>query len=200
MIERCNEDENESEKEFLRNLPMIPKSVLFKPFINNYQYRRTFCKEEDTRLVYLVNHYGKKDWKKIAEFMPFRSLRQCKERYEGYLAPNIVHDKFSPEEDMLIIEKYNEIGPKWTKISKFLDGRSGNQIKNRYNIYLKDKVFKNDQEPIEINEKVLKNKDENFFANYELYDLSFENVEDNQKDDFNDEYNMFMDEYLNFIS
>jgi hypothetical protein len=36
--------------------------------------------------VYL---YGEKDWEKIAEFVPQRSVAQCRERYKSSLNPNL---------------------------------------------------------------------------------------------------------------
>ena len=116
MMKNNKRETNENDEEFMLNLPTIPNTVLIKPFLKK-QYRRTFSKEEDERLKYLVNYYGKKSWSKISDMMPFRTSRQCKERYEGYLSPNINHDNFSPEEDRIILEKYKELGTKWNECS-----------------------------------------------------------------------------------
>lgn len=127
---------SDQEEEVLPDLPEIPNSVLYKPIINGNMHRRPFSKEEDARLIYLVDYYGDKAWKKIAKLMP-RSVRQCKDRYECYLSPTQRKDEFTPEEDALLIEKVDELGPKWEKISTFFNGRCGNKLKNRYNIHLK---------------------------------------------------------------
>ncbi|KAK8840471.1 hypothetical protein M9Y10_030676 [Tritrichomonas musculus] len=100
------------------------------------QKRRPFSKEEDMRLLHFVQQFGVDEWNRIAIFMPSRSARQCKDRYEGYLSPSIKHDKFTNEEDLIIIEKYEIFGPKWKKIASFINGRSGNQIKNRWNSHI----------------------------------------------------------------
>ena len=119
-----------------KELTVIPKDIMINSLINGHKKRKTFSKEEDARLLTLVKYYGITQWAKIASLMPFRSTRQCKERYEGYLAPSVNHEKFSSEEDLLLLEKYDKFGSKWKTISSFFEGRSGNQLKNRWNTYL----------------------------------------------------------------
>ena len=46
--------------------------------------------------------------------------------------------RFTEEEDRLLIEKYKELGPRWVKISEFIPGRTGCQIKNRWHKELKN--------------------------------------------------------------
>jgi hypothetical protein len=98
--------------------------------------RRKFTQEEDLRLRSLVDQIGAKSWEAVAKFMPNRSARQCRDRYKNYLLDNLVCDAWVPEEDAVIFEKFKEIGPKWVEISKFLNGRSGNHVKNRWHKHL----------------------------------------------------------------
>ena len=194
MMKKNNVAENKFSDEFLRNLPDIPKSVFIKPFINKQQ-RRTFSKEEDARLKYLVDNLGKKSWEEIAKMMPFRNSRQCKERYEGYLSPNIIHDQFSIEDDMIILEKYNEIGPKWTKISKLLHGRSGNQVKNRFNTYLKYQKINEKKCMIKSQETDIKTKSKNIKTDDDF--CLFSTSPEFQKNDYSDD-NFYYDELYDF--
>ena len=94
--------------------------------------RQMFSAEEDFLLRSLVARFGDKDWKIIAENMPNRTTKQCRERYKNYLSPNIRNDPWTPEEDQILIQKYNELGPKWSTIASFLDRRSDVNIKNRW--------------------------------------------------------------------
>lgn len=95
--------------------------------------RARFTREEDRLLKSLVDYsFGHPDWKIISQQMIGRSPRQCRERYQNYLGPNIIKRAWAPEEDILIMTKYNEIGPKWECISKLLTGRTGNDTRNRY--------------------------------------------------------------------
>lgn len=83
-------------------------------------------------LVNLVNELGTRDWDSIASRMPNRNSRQCKERYQNYLSPNLCHEPWTPEEDMLLEQKLKEIGSKWVTISKFFKNRTDTMLKNRW--------------------------------------------------------------------
>jgi hypothetical protein len=78
--------------------------------------------------------------------MPTRSARQCRDRYKNYLIDDLVTEAWAPQEDAVIVEKFHEIGPKWVEISKFLNGRSGNHVKNRWHKHL-SKVQRQQEPP-----------------------------------------------------
>lgn len=96
-----------------------------------------FTSKEDQQLMSLVQIYGDNNWEVIAQLMEGRNVRQCRERYTKYLSPDINRDPWSREEDNLLIEKHNQFGPKWVKISKFFNKRTDAAIKNRWNILLR---------------------------------------------------------------
>jgi hypothetical protein len=79
---------------------------------------------------------GTTSWEAVSRFMPTRTARQCRDRYKNYLVDDLVCDAWSPEEDALIVKKFQEIGPKWVEIAKLLNGRSGNHVKNRWHKHL----------------------------------------------------------------
>ena len=91
-----------------------------------------FTEEEDMKLHSLVLQFGAKDWIKISQLMETRNPRQCRERWNNYVNPALRTDPWTPEEDMLLDQKYAEYGPKWNKISKFFVNRSDNNIRNRW--------------------------------------------------------------------
>lgn len=90
-----------------------------------------FTPQEDQKILNLAKIYGTNNWTQIAKKIPKRTPRQIRERWTNYLDPNINHSEFTAEEDQIIIEKHNEIGPKWSNIAKFM-GRTENQVKNRF--------------------------------------------------------------------
>ena len=91
-----------------------------------------FTKEEDQRITELVAIYGKSRWDLISHSLENRTAKQIRQRWVNHLDPSLRKGKFTAEEDKLILKKYKQFGPKWTLISKFLDGRSENAIKNRF--------------------------------------------------------------------
>lgn len=99
-------------------------------------HRRKFTPEEDSRLKQLVHEFGAHKWDRIAEGMPGRSGRQCRDRYQNYLCPGIMNDEWTTHEEMLLKKLYDEYGPRWSKISSFFQGRTGTALKNRWNYYV----------------------------------------------------------------
>lgn len=93
--------------------------------------KRIFSKEEDEKLVQLISEYGE-DWKLIAKNLGNRNVRQCRERWQKYLNPGINKDKWTEEDDELLMNEYKKLGPKWKRIAvKFLN-RTDINVKNRY--------------------------------------------------------------------
>lgn len=95
-----------------------------------------FTSQEDAQLLQLVSIYGE-NWEVISSIMGNRNVRQCKERYGKYLSPDINRKPFSKQEDELLIEKYNELGPRWVKISNYFNKRTDASLKNRWNVLVR---------------------------------------------------------------
>ncbi|MDR0661846.1 MAG: hypothetical protein LBF76_00445 [Holosporales bacterium] len=95
--------------------------------------RQMFSSQEDERLSALVENMGTNNWGAIVQQMPGRNARQCRERYRNYLRPDINRAPWTPEEDQLLLEEYGKIGSKFEFISWFFPGRTGINVRNRYN-------------------------------------------------------------------
>ncbi len=54
------------------------------------------------------------------------------------LNPDLYKTKFSHEEDFIILESYNRMGSKWTKIYELLKGRNGDTVKKSFYAYLRN--------------------------------------------------------------
>lgn len=101
--------------------------------------KHLFLSSQDEMIRFLVNIFGN-NWATIANYIPGKTNRQCRERYNTYLAPGINHKEWTPEEDALIIEKYKEMGHKWVSMSQYFAGRTANSIKNRFNAHIAPKM------------------------------------------------------------
>ncbi|KAK9075615.1 hypothetical protein SSX86_003941 [Deinandra increscens subsp. villosa] len=99
-----------------------------------------WSKEEDEVIVRLVEQYGAKKWSTIAQHLPGRIGKQCRERWHNHLNPNINKEAWSQEEEIALIHAHQIYGNKWAELTKFLPGRSDNAIKNHWNSSVKKKL------------------------------------------------------------
>lgn len=90
-----------------------------------------FTHDEDDTLRALVAKYGE-DWEKISSIMTSRNVRQVRDRWINFLSPLVVKNKWSREEDLLLIEKYTEFGPCWKQLQQFFPGRTNYNIRNHW--------------------------------------------------------------------
>ena len=105
------------------------KTVTRKPYV-----RSKFTKTEDKELTKLVSLYGTNDWHGIADNLPGRNARQCKDRWFNYLSPNVSNAPWSSHEDELLIEKQAEFGAKWRQIAACFPSRTDVSVKNRWRL------------------------------------------------------------------
>lgn len=95
--------------------------------------KNKFTHSDDIKLKQLIKILGK-NWIKVSEEMHDKNPRQCRDRYEKYLSPEINHEPFSAEEDIALLDLYQKIGPKWVKMAKIIKGRSDVALKSRFKL------------------------------------------------------------------
>ena len=102
-----------------------------------------FTREEDLKLISLYKIYGKK-WNLIAKGMKNRTGKQVRDRFLNSLAPGVNKKRFTLEEDKKILKYYKIYGKSWSVIAKYITGRTGDMIKNRFYSNL-SKIFKKEK-------------------------------------------------------
>lgn len=84
---------------------------------------------------------GVAKWTIIAEHIPGRTAKQCRERWSNHLDPNVNKGEWTPEEDKTIIQGHRQYGNRWSVIAKvyfiyyflqMLTGRTENAVKIRW--------------------------------------------------------------------
>lgn len=93
---------------------------------------------EDEMLTNLISHHGNK-WGQIASQLnseihnriSIRNSKNCKERWNNYLNPDINRGAWTEDEDILLLEGYLQYGNKWCSIARTLPNRIESFVKNR---------------------------------------------------------------------
>jgi hypothetical protein len=94
--------------------------------------RQCFTKEEDEAIREFQKTKGSKKWTKL--FLPFKTAKQIRERWKHVLNPEVSKAPWTPEEDIILLEKVREIGKKWKTFQQFFPGRTDVIFKNRYQL------------------------------------------------------------------
>lgn len=101
-----------------------------------------FSKEEDRKILEVVSKYGDNLLLAMDELetklSSNHSRRSIIERFKGFLSQS--REKWTEDEDRVILESFQQFGNRWTLIAKFLANRSGDQVKIRYKQISKKKI------------------------------------------------------------
>ena len=79
--------------------------------------RQTWTNEEDQKLMSSVQIHGSKNWAVIASFIPGRTARQCHNRWNYTMNPNMNRGEWTEQEDKIILGMFEKHGSKWSKVN-----------------------------------------------------------------------------------
>jgi len=102
--------------------------------VNDEKKKNPKCKfspEEDNTLRQLVQAHGTGSWNLISRYFEDRTARQCRDRWNHYLSQESQNIEWSEEDDIRLLQLFDEYGSKWTSISKILPNRTAVSVRNR---------------------------------------------------------------------
>ncbi|KAI1315936.1 hypothetical protein EDD11_000186 [Mortierella claussenii] len=88
--------------------------------------------EEEDHLLRTGVEMFKGQWSKIAERIPGRTDDQCAKRWREGLDPHIDRAAWTPEDDIILLQRFEEFGSQWQKIALAFPGRPGLHCRNRW--------------------------------------------------------------------
>ncbi|KAF9952358.1 hypothetical protein BGZ72_006333 [Mortierella alpina] len=88
--------------------------------------------EEEDHLLRTGVQMFKGQWSKIAERIPGRTDDQCAKRWRESLDPLIDRAAWTSEDDILLLQRFEEFGSQWQKIALAFPGRPGLHCRNRW--------------------------------------------------------------------
>jgi len=95
---------------FLKDRTDVQCLHRWQKVLNPNLVKGPWTKEEDEIVIKLVDKNGPRNWSKIAEYLPGRIGKQCRERWHNHLNPEIKKDRWTEDEDLAIMEAHKMSG------------------------------------------------------------------------------------------
>lgn len=147
-IDFKNDVFNNTKQELIQYSPLIPDNSILNSNnedkshqkSNIYPKRKFFTPSEDNLLMNAVLKYKQESWNEIAQYVPGRTPKQCRDRWVNYLQPSLNFEPWKDSDDQLLVSLVNKYGTHWSKMKTYFPNRSTSSIKNRWYLLIKDQV------------------------------------------------------------
>jgi hypothetical protein len=104
-------------------------------------HKGSWTRQEDETIISYVVIHGAKSWTKLADMLPGRIGKQCRERWLNHLNPELSHGPWTAQEDYLLMQLHQLHGNHWSRIASLMPNRADNTVKNRWYSVLAKKTI-----------------------------------------------------------
>lgn len=120
---------------FIKYHNLLQVKYQWSKLISQRQTNRPWSSQEDSTLLGLVEKFGDKDWNRIANYLPMRTNKSCRERYTMRLRfERRAIGKWRRREDENLLSAVERFGTNWSLISSHFPDRNSQQLRNRYEL------------------------------------------------------------------
>ncbi|KAK3146059.1 hypothetical protein QOZ80_3BG0261000 [Eleusine coracana subsp. coracana] len=88
--------------------------------------------EEDATLERLADEHGARHWRRVADHMPGRSSRQCRDRWRLHLARDEYHRPFTAADDEELARLFLRHAGRWSAVSRAAHRRTSRVMRRRW--------------------------------------------------------------------
>lgn len=120
---------------FVQDHSLLQVKYQWHKMLSERRSSQPWTHEEDVLLLNLVDRFGDRDWNRIANYVPGRSNKSCRERYIMRLRfEKRAVGAWLRKEDETLLSLINRYGTNWSLISTYLPERNNHQVRNRYGL------------------------------------------------------------------
>jgi hypothetical protein len=101
-----------------------------------YSHRAGVWSEAEDELLYSWQQRIGNKWSEVARHIPGKTGQQCAQRWRHKVNPDIKRDKWTEEEDALLVRLVHQFGNRWALISRNVPGRTDQQCMGRWKRHL----------------------------------------------------------------
>ena len=101
-----------------------------------YSHRAGVWTDAEDELLYSWQQRIGNKWSEVARHIPGKTGQQCAQRWRHKVNPDIKRDKWSKEEDTLLVQLVHQYGNHWAQIARNVPGRTDQQCMGRWKRHL----------------------------------------------------------------
>ncbi|GJM96638.1 hypothetical protein PR202_ga13499 [Eleusine coracana subsp. coracana] len=116
----------------VRSLLIIKKSPPSARRVLRIRPSAAWTPREDAALARLADEHGARHWRRVAELMPGRSSRQCRDRWRHHLARDVYHRPFTAADDEELACLFLRHDGRWKDVSRAAHRRTSRVMRRRW--------------------------------------------------------------------